>query len=124
MGRSGYPQQLQELGSDSSDDNDREIRKDLEARIQLKGEESDTWKRRCEEESNKLIEMEECARNMGELIVKNTTLAVGTPLDLAFLRSPLNLPHFRRIPERFIDSIGPFPKTQNPFRVFASYGRR
>jgi hypothetical protein len=53
-----------------------------------------------------------------------TTLVAGTPLALTFLRSPLNLPHFRCKPERFIHSIGPFPKTQNPFSGFASYERR
>jgi hypothetical protein len=39
-------------------------------------------------------------------------------------KTPLNLPHFWCKPERFIHSIGPFPKPQNPFSGFASYERR
>jgi hypothetical protein len=59
--RSSYSQQLQELGGCSQNDDDRETREDLEARIQLKGEESDACKRRYEEVSSKLEEMEEYA---------------------------------------------------------------
>jgi hypothetical protein len=53
-----------------------------------------------------------------------TTLAVETPMAFTFLRPPLSLSHFRWKPERFIHSIWPFPKTQNPFRGFASHERR